>query len=96
MQIEGVCIRLHACACVRQLQLQRQQKCICVRFMESKGEADWIMGKKRRNVQEGGREKIRDRERERERERERDTVVQHKGQANASQRGADIRSRMSS
>lgn len=74
MQIEGVCIRLHACACVRQLQLQRQQKCICVRFMESKGEADWIMGKKRRNVQEGGREKIRDRERERERERGREIL----------------------
>lgn len=53
--------------CIRQLQLQRQQK--SRRFMESKGEADWIMGKKRRNVLEGGREKIRDRERERKRGR---------------------------
>lgn len=27
-----------------------------MRFMASKGEADWIMGKKRRNAQGGGRE----------------------------------------
>lgn len=36
-------------------------------FMESKGEADWIIGKKKYKVQEGGPGNIRDREREGER-----------------------------
>ena len=34
---------------------------------ESKGEADWIMSKKRRNAQKGGRETISDREEEEQR-----------------------------
>lgn len=48
-----------------------------MRFMGSKGEADWIMGK---------REGMHRKEAVRVREKESDTVVQHKGQAKASQR----------
>lgn len=61
-----------------------------MRFMESKGEADWIMGKKKWNVKEGGREKKRDRGRERE-----ILWSNIKVSLMLPRGGADIRSRMS-